>query len=77
MYIYLARPIPAELAWRLQYHLDDAKRVSLNRTRLRAGFDEWDKLFEGIRPRYSTIYSGHKRVPDSIHQHSDRRMTGK
>ena len=58
VYIYPAQPVPAQLAWRLQYHLgDDAKRVSLNRARMKAGFDEWNKLFEGIHPRFRTIYT--------------------
>lgn len=68
VYIHVAPPVPAELAWRLQYHLgDDAKRVSLNRARLRAGFDKWNKLFEGIHPRFTTIYM----APRVIRMHFD------
>jgi hypothetical protein len=48
--IYLASPIPAEEANKLQWLLgDDCARVDFNRARIEAGFDEWSKLFE--RPR--------------------------
>jgi hypothetical protein len=57
VYIQLTPPIRAELAWWLQLYLgDDAKRCSLNRAHMKAGFDEWNKLFEGIRPRLTRIY---------------------
>jgi hypothetical protein len=65
-------PIYAELAWRLQFLLgDDAKRCSLNRARMNAGFDEWNKLFEGIRPRLTRIYI--RRNPSV--RHFDRKVT--
>ena len=58
VYIQIESPIHAELAWRLQLYLgDDARRCSLNRARWRAGFSDWNKLFEDVRPRLSTIYS--------------------
>ena len=57
VYIDVAPLIHAELAWRLQFDLgDDGRRCSLNRARLRAGFSEWNKLFESVRPRMTTIY---------------------
>ncbi len=47
VYIEIAPPVHAEMAWRLQFLLrDDRRRVSLNRVRLRAGFSGWNKLFE-------------------------------
>jgi hypothetical protein len=68
VYIHIAPPVRAELAWRLQLYLgDDARRCSLNRARLKAGFDEWNKLFEGIRPRFSTIYTGRNQETRRIH----------
>ena len=49
--IYLATPIPAEKANKLQWLLgDDCARVDFNRARIDAGFEEWDKLFERPRP---------------------------
>jgi len=58
VYVQITPPIHAELAWRLQFLLgDDSKRVSLNRARLRAGFSEWNKLFEGVRPRMTEVYA--------------------
>jgi len=75
VYIHIAPSISAQLAWRLQLYLgDDARRCSLNRARLKAGFDEWNKLFEGIRPRYCTIYAGETLVKHRIHTHFDHRM---
>jgi hypothetical protein len=57
VYVVIAPPIHAELAWRLQFLLgDDCKRVSLNRARWRAGFSDWNKLFEGTHPRLTQIY---------------------
>ena len=48
--IYLASPIPAEEANKLQWLLgDDCARVDFNRARIGAGFDEWSKLFETSR----------------------------
>jgi hypothetical protein len=78
VYIYITPPVPAELAWRLQFHLgDDAKRVSLNRARMSAGFDEWNKLFERIRPRYHTIYTRHKPTSHMMRTEFDRKITDK
>jgi hypothetical protein len=46
--IYLNKPVPAHVANMLQWLLgDDAPRVDFNRARINAGFDEWNKLFEG------------------------------
>jgi hypothetical protein len=46
--IYLNKPVPAHIANMLQWLLgDDAPRVDFNRARINAGFDEWNKLFEG------------------------------
>jgi hypothetical protein len=62
VYVDVTPPIHAELAWRLQFLLgDDCMRVSLNRARWRAGFSDWNKLFEGINPRFRTVY----KLPDS------------
>jgi hypothetical protein len=48
--IYLNKPVPAETACMLQWILcDDAPRVDFNRARIKAGFDEWNKLFEPPR----------------------------
>jgi hypothetical protein len=57
VYTEITPPIHPELAWRLEFLLgDDCKRVSLNRARWRAGFSDWDKLFEAINPDFRTIY---------------------
>jgi hypothetical protein len=57
VYVAIAPPIHAELAWRLQFLLgDDCSRVSLNRARLGAGFSDWNKLFEKIHPMLRTVY---------------------
>ncbi len=57
VYAEIEPPIHAELAWRLQFLLgDDCRRVSLNRARWRAGFSDWNKLFERIGPRLRTVY---------------------
>ena len=78
VYIYLAQSVPALLAWRIQYHLgDDAKRVSLNRARMKAGFGEWNKLFEGIRPRFSTIYKAPKRLTQLTNTQNSSQHTTK
>jgi hypothetical protein len=58
VYIAISPPIHAELAWRLQFLLgDDCRRVSLNRARWRAGFSDWNKLFEGAHPRLTQVYA--------------------
>jgi hypothetical protein len=50
--IYLNKPVPAETACMLQWILcDDAPRVDFNRARIKAGFDEWNKLFEPPKGR--------------------------
>lgn len=55
--IKLNPAISALLTLELQYLLsDDAKRVSLNRARMRAGFDDWNKLFEKEHFRLRTLY---------------------
>ncbi len=77
VYVDIAPPIHAELAWRLQFLLgDDCKRVSLNRARWRAGFSDWNKLFEGIRPNLTQIYTRRDPVP-RIREHFDHKMTVK
>lgn len=56
VYIDISPPVHAVLAWRLQFLLgDDCKRVSLNRARWKAGFSEWNKLFEGVDTKPTTI----------------------
>jgi hypothetical protein len=63
VYVEVASPIHAELAWRLQFLLgDDCKRVSLNRARWRAGFSDWNKLFEEISPKLRTVYKLHRPI---------------
>jgi hypothetical protein len=58
VYVQIAPPIHAELAWRLQFLLgDDARRCSLNRARFRAGFNGWNKLFECEKIRLRRIYT--------------------
>jgi hypothetical protein len=45
--IEIAPPVHAELANRIQFLVgDDRHRVSLNRARIWAGLNEWNKLFE-------------------------------
>jgi hypothetical protein len=57
VYVEITPPVHAELAWRLQFLLgDDCRRVSLNRARLRAGFSDWNKLFEAVGTKPTTIY---------------------
>jgi len=57
--VMISRPENPWLVWRLQYLLgDDSMRASMNRLRLKAGFDEGNKLFEDIRPRFTRIYAG-------------------
>jgi hypothetical protein len=49
--IYLNEPVPGQFANMLQWLLcDDSPRVGFNRARINAGFDEWNKLFEGPKP---------------------------
>jgi hypothetical protein len=58
VYIKIAPPVSAVLALELQYLLgDDGQRVSLNRARMRAGFNDWNKLFEPPSRRLRTLYS--------------------
>jgi hypothetical protein len=46
--IYLDKPVPAGFANMLQWVLgDDHGRVDFDRARIKIGFDEWNKLFEG------------------------------
>ena len=57
VYLEVAPPVHAELAWRLQFLLgDDCRRVSLNRARWRAGFSGWNKLFEEAEAKLTSIY---------------------
>lgn len=81
VYVDITPPIHAELAWRLQFLLgDDCKRVSLNRARWRAGFDEWNKLFEGTHPRMNTLYRFYTRrdkTTRSIPRHLDHKIRQK
>jgi hypothetical protein len=56
-YFYLAEPVDAHTANRLQYRLgDDAKRVDYNRARINSGLVGWNKLFESIGRKLRTIY---------------------
>jgi hypothetical protein len=58
VYAEFTPPVHAELAWRLQFLLgDDSRRVSLNRARWRAGFSDWNKLFEEVSPKLKTVYA--------------------
>jgi hypothetical protein len=58
IYIRITPAVSAVLALELQYLLgDDCQRVSLNRARMRAGFDEWNKLFEPPDQRLRTLYT--------------------
>ena len=57
IYIKITPTVSAVLALELQYLLgDDGQRVSLNRARMRAGFDDWNKLFERTGTVLRTIY---------------------
>ena len=47
-----------ELQWLLK---DDSRRVDYNRARIRSGYSDWNKLFERIGQRYTTLY--HVKVP--------------
>jgi len=56
-YIEITPPVVAKLANRLQWLLgDDARRVDLNRARIRSGLKGWNKLFERVGARLRTIY---------------------
>ena len=61
-YIGVHPGICAEAANRLQWLLaDDPLRVNYNRARIRSRYDDWNKLFERIGQRYTTLY--HVKVP--------------
>ncbi len=63
LYIDITPAISAVLALELQLLMgDDAQRVSLCRARMRAGYDEWNKLFEEPYCKLRTIYR-HKSGP--------------
>jgi hypothetical protein len=56
-YIKIDRPTSPLLVLELQFLLgDDAQRVSMNRARMRAGFEDWNKLFENEHTRLKTLY---------------------
>jgi hypothetical protein len=56
-YLKIDPPISSLLLLELQFLLgDDAQRVSLNRARIRAGFNDWNKLFEKENTRLKTLY---------------------
>ena len=56
-YIAIQPALPAEAANRLQWLLaDDPLRVNYNRARIRSGYADWNKLFERIGQRYTTLY---------------------
>jgi hypothetical protein len=56
-YIKIESAINALLLLKLQFLLgDDAQRVSLNRARVRAGFKDWNKLFEKEGTKLRTLY---------------------
>ena len=56
-YIKISRRIEANLANRLQWLMgDDCLRVDVNRARIGSGCPEWNKLFERIGARLTTIY---------------------
>jgi hypothetical protein len=57
VYIHLQRKIDPRKALELSFALgDDPRRISLNRSRMRAEYNEWSKLFEPFGQRYQTIY---------------------
>jgi len=61
-YIDIRPALPADSANRLQWLLgDDCLRVDYNRARIRSGYSDWNKLFERIGQRYTTLY--HVKVP--------------
>jgi hypothetical protein len=56
-YFYLAEPVDAHTANRLQYLLgDDPKRVDYNQARINSGLVGWNKLFETIGRKLRTLY---------------------
>jgi len=57
-YFYLAEPVDAQTANRLQYLLgDDSRRVDFNRARINSRLVGWNKLFETVGRKTRTIYS--------------------
>lgn len=60
LYITISPPVEAMLADRLQWLLgDDCLRVDFNRARIRAGLQEWNKLFETIGRQLRSLYQSH------------------
>jgi hypothetical protein len=56
-YIKIKPALEHHVANNLQYLLgDDAKRVAFNRARIESGSDEWNKLFERVNARLTTVY---------------------
>jgi hypothetical protein len=56
-YFYLAEPVDASTANRLQYLLgDDSKRVDYNQARINSRLTDWNKLFETVGRRTVTLY---------------------
>lgn len=56
-YIEITPPIEAEFANRLQWLLgDDCQRVDFNRARIESSLNEWNKLFEVVGRKLTTIY---------------------
>jgi len=56
-YVDIQPALLAEAANRLQWLLaDDPLRVNYNRARIRSRYADWDKLFERIGQRYTTLY---------------------
>jgi hypothetical protein len=56
-YVKIRPPVHPELANRIQFLLgDDCHRVSLNRARIWAGLNEWDKLFEPMKTKPKVVY---------------------
>lgn len=56
-YIDITPSVHPELANQLQFLVgDDRHRVSLNRARMRAGLDQWNKLFEDPNIKLTVIY---------------------
>jgi hypothetical protein len=56
-YIKIKPGVRAEVANNLQYLLgDDAKRVAFNRARIESGVAEWNKLFERLGTKLTTVY---------------------
>lgn len=61
-HVDITPPVHPELANQLQFLLgDDRHRVSLNRARIWAGLNEWNKLFEDAGTKLRTVYR-HVRV---------------